>query len=112
MNREIIILVEMDKHNSEDRIKKLDMLDSQILQSGRSVKLLFDFNHINFSNLLVSNINEFFKKHENRIDAVAACGIDSGVRKIILDSTGYDFFYAENRSDALEWLEDWDEAGL
>lgn len=87
-------------------------LQESLVNLGNKGKILLDLSSIRLTNTFRSSLASFLQDNRDLIEGTAVEGIEKGVRRIILDTTGYPFYYAVDREDAYEWLSDLDEEEL
>lgn len=87
-------------------------LQESLVNLGNKGKILLDLSSIRLTNTFRSSLASFLQDNRDLIEGTAVEGIEKGVRRIILDTTGYSFYYAVDREDAYEWLSDLDEEEL
>lgn len=80
-------------------------LKAKLKAKDKNCKILLDLEDFFISNSFKNYLVDFLKSDSNRIESLATCGVGKGVRKVILQSVDFPIYIADNREDALDWLQ-------
>lgn len=109
MSQNNLLIVDLENLETDGLREKFNTIKSWIRPGNGKAKMLINCNKLKLTNSLIDFFIEFYSKWEDDIAAIAISGVGSSVRRVILDSTGIPFFYAEDKEEGIELLNDLDE---
>ncbi|RQW03891.1 MAG: hypothetical protein EH225_06590 [Calditrichaeota bacterium] len=107
MNQNKLLVLDINSTETEAIRESFSTMEKKLKNiNGESVKFLLDFHSLRLTNELMEILTGFYSASKTYISDIAACGTGSGVRRIILESTGIPFLFAEDQKEGREMLED------
>jgi len=99
------IIIEILKNKKDKNIQVFFQSLSSKMHSGTSYCILLDLEGFFISNTFKSNLITFLDSNSERILNIAVYGVGKGVRKVILQSIEFPIYIADDKEDALDWLQ-------
>jgi len=108
MDYENIVFLDFSGNGSMLTDEHLDSLVERISSLGGRAKVIIDFQGFPLSNSLINSLTSFYIDYGSLISLTVFCGVASGVRRVILESTGISKYFAEERDQAVDLINDKD----